>query len=72
MVYEKSPKSGKRIQSKEIADCRVFGVREDSCVNSQTNKKASFFVIKCADWVNIIPVNQKGEVLLIEQFRTWG
>lgn len=55
------------LQSKEIADCRVFKVRED--VSQNGDKTASFFVIENPDWVNVIAVTKNSEVVLIEQFR---
>lgn len=36
----------KRKTSKEIADCRIFKVREDLSVNSETGKEASVFVVE--------------------------
>lgn len=59
----------KVIESKQLADCRVFKVREDRSENSATGKKASFFVVENPDWINIIPVTKDGRVVLIEQFR---
>lgn len=57
----------KRIESREIADCRVFKVREDLCENG--DKKSSFFVVENPDWVNVIALTENHEVVLIEQFR---
>lgn len=59
----------KKVESKEIADCRVFRVREDLSENSETGEKANFFVIENPDWVNIIAVTKNDKVVLIEQFR---
>ncbi len=59
----------KRIDSEEIADCRVFKIRKDFCVNSETEKEASFFVIENPDWVNIIALTKDERVVLIEQYR---
>ncbi len=59
----------KRNESKRIADCRVFTVREDFCENDNGTKKSSFFVIENPDWVNIIALTKDNEVVLIEQFR---
>ncbi|MCU0238079.1 MAG: NUDIX domain-containing protein, partial [Pyrinomonadaceae bacterium] len=56
-------------ESKEIANCRVFKVREDFSINSETGKEHSFFVIENSEWVNIIPITKTGEVVVIEQFR---
>lgn len=59
----------KRKSSKEIADCRVFKVREDFCERESNGKESSFFVIENPDWVNVIALTKTGEVVLIEQFR---
>ena len=56
--------------SKEIADCRVFKVREDFCERDQRRqRKHTFFVVENPDWVNIIALTKEKEVVLIEQFR---
>jgi 8-oxo-dGTP pyrophosphatase MutT (NUDIX family) len=59
----------KRISSKEIADCRVFKVREDLCERTSDAKKATFFVLENPDWVNIIAITTDKKIVLIEQFR---
>ena len=58
-----------RIESKQIADCRVFRVREDFCERKTDGKKATFFVIENPDWVNVIALTREQEVILIEQYR---
>lgn len=57
----------KRLSSKQIADCRVFKVREDLSENGE--KKSSFFVIENPDWVNIIAITKEKDIVLIEQYR---
>jgi len=59
----------KRHQSKEIADCRVFKVREDLCERASDGKEATFYVIENPDWVNIIALTKDKEAVLIEQYR---
>ena len=49
-----TPEIWTRKQSERIADCRVFKVREDFCERESDAKKASFFVIECPNWVNVI------------------
>ena len=63
------PDSWKRTSSKQIADCRVFRVRQDLCVRESDGESADFFVIDMPDWVNIIGLTKSNEVILIEQFR---
>ncbi len=55
--------------SKEIADCRIFKVREDFCERESDRKTSSFFVCENPDWVNIIALTKDKKVVLIEQFR---
>jgi ADP-ribose pyrophosphatase len=59
----------KRKSSKEVADCRVFKVREDFCERESDKKEGSFFVVENPDWVNVIALTRNQEVVLIEQFR---
>lgn len=63
------PEVWKRKRSKEIADCRVFKVREDFCERETDLKESSFFVIENPDWVNIIALTNEKEAILIRQFR---
>ena len=55
------------IESKEVADCRVFKVREDLSQNG--DKRARFYVIENPDWVNVVAVTKDHHIVLIEQFR---
>ena len=59
----------KRQSSEQVADCRVFKVREDFCERDSDGTKHSFFVIECPDWVNVIALTKAKEVILIEQYR---
>lgn len=59
----------KKKKTRQLADCRVFSVREDISESQNTGKSASFYVVENPDWVNIIPVTNSGQVVLIEQFR---
>ena len=57
-----------RLESKEIADCRVFRVRED--ISQRTDGvRGTFFVLENPDWVNIIAITKDEQVVMIEQFR---
>lgn len=63
------PETWKRKKSRQIADCRVFKVREDFCERGTDDAKHNFFVIENPNWVNIIALTENEEVILIEQFR---
>jgi len=55
--------------SRELADCRVFKVREDTSRRESDGAESTFFVVENPDWANIVAVTENREVILIEQFR---
>src|SRR5690349_23829686 len=63
------PESWTTCSSREIADCRVFKVREDSSRRDSDGAESTFFVVENPDWVNIVAVTSDHKVVLIEQFR---
>ncbi len=63
------PETWTRTKTKQIADCRVFKVREDFCKRESAGAEHNFFVIENPDWVNIIALTKEKAVVLIEQFR---
>jgi ADP-ribose pyrophosphatase len=63
------PDAWKRISSKQVADCRVFKVREDLFERETDSKRSTFYVLENPDWVNIIALTADEKVVLIEQFR---
>lgn len=70
-IYEGSGKLGRwqRLDSETVAKNRIFEVRKDTSRSPRTGQKHDFFVLESGDWVNIIPLTAKGEVVLIRQFR---
>ena len=58
-----------RIQSKTIGGYRIFTIREDRYRLPRHHQEAPFYVLGSNDWVNVIPMTQNEEVLLIRQFR---
>ncbi len=63
------PESWTTVSSREIADCRVFKVREDTSRRDSDGLESTFFVVENPDWANIVAVTKDREVVLIEQFR---
>ncbi len=59
-----------QIQSSEIiADCRIFKVRKDLTVNPRTGQPHDMFVLEQPNWVNIIPLTDDEQVIMVEQWR---
>jgi len=59
----------RRISSEQVADCRVFQVRRDRSVNPRDGGEHDFYCIEAPDWINIIPLTARDEVVMIEQYR---
>jgi ADP-ribose pyrophosphatase len=59
----------RRERSEQVADCRVFKVRRDYSTFPSSGRVHDFYVIEAPDWINVIPLTNAGEVVLIEQYR---
>jgi ADP-ribose pyrophosphatase len=59
----------KRTTSKIIGSFRIFSIREDRYRLPRNDREASFYILESNDWVNVIPLTEAGEVILIRQFR---
>lgn len=59
----------RRVKSEPVADCRVFQVRRDLALNPRSGSEHSFYCIEADDWINIIPLTSRDEVVMIEQYR---
>lgn len=59
----------RRVESEQVADCRVFRVRRDRAANPRNGREHDFYCIEAVDWINIIPLTAQGEVVMIEQYR---
>lgn len=57
------------VASKPLANYRIFQLRTDLKVNPRTGNSHDFFVIDCADWVNVVALTSGQRVVMIEQFR---
>lgn len=57
------------VRGSRRADFRFFKVREDVYTHPAHEGERSFFVIEVPDWVNVVAETERGEVVLIRQFR---
>jgi ADP-ribose pyrophosphatase len=57
------------VDSKKTGDYRIFTVRTERKLSPRTGKEHEFYVIDCANWVNIIAVTPDDQLVMIEQFR---
>lgn len=49
--------------------CSVFNVRRDNYFISKTNNTHDFFIIEPTNWVNVIALTDKQEIVLVKQYR---
>jgi 8-oxo-dGTP pyrophosphatase MutT (NUDIX family) len=59
----------RRRSSEIVADCRVFKVRRDLSLSPDGSSEHDFFVLEAGDWINVIPLTDDDEVVMIEQYR---
>ena len=71
MKEEKSmpPKPWKLISSRVNESYQIFNLRTDRYRSPRTNKEHDFYILESIDWVNVIPITPKNEVVLIRQYR---
>ncbi|MFZ5832213.1 MAG: NUDIX hydrolase [Planctomycetota bacterium] len=55
--------------SREIADHRIFRIRYDRYRFESAAREHDFVIVDCGDWVNVVPVTDDGQVVLIRQYR---
>jgi 8-oxo-dGTP pyrophosphatase MutT (NUDIX family) len=52
-----------------VGDFRIFTVRSEEKVSPRTGRTHDFFIIDCVDWVNVLAVTPKRELVMVEQYR---
>ncbi len=63
------PRSWELLETEELQDCRVFRVARSLARSPRTGREHSFYRIDAEDWVNIIPLTARDEIVMIRQFR---
>jgi len=58
-----------RLKSKLLHDYRIFRSRVETARSPRTGAEHDFFILEGPDWVNVIALTAKNEIVLIEQFR---
>jgi ADP-ribose diphosphatase len=62
-------KPWKRIRSGPSQSFRVFSIRTDTTLSPRTGGKHNFYVIESRDWINVIPLTDDHQVVMIRQYR---
>ncbi len=48
---------------------KIFSVRRDTLLSPRTDRPHPFYVLDCPDWVNVIALTDRRQVVLVRQFR---
>lgn len=57
------------LSSKMLGDFRIFTIRADHKLSPRTHQEHDFFVIDCANWVNVIAITPEKQLVMVEQYR---
>ena len=57
------------IRSQSERSYRVFSIRTDTAISPRTGIEHEFYIIESRDWVNIIPLTDDHQVVMIRQYR---
>ena len=69
MTENTMPEPWPVIKTRKGPSYPIFSLRVDTAKAPHTGKEHDFYVIDSPDWVNIIPVTQDLEVVMVKQFR---
>ena len=58
-----------KVGSQVLGNFRIFTVRSDRKVSPRTQAEHDFFVIDCANWVNVIAITPDQQIVMVEQYR---
>ena len=57
------------VRSRPGPTCRIFSLRVDTARAPRTGKEHDFYVIESPDWINIIPLLDNDQVVMVKQYR---
>jgi ADP-ribose pyrophosphatase len=63
------PRPWKVTVSSRDASYRVFGIRTDKARSPRTGRDHHFHVLESPPWVNVIPLTEQNDVVMIHQYR---
>lgn len=69
MPMMSDPKRWTALETEFLQDCAVFTVSRTASLSPRTGIQHTFYRIDSADWVNIVPVTDQGEVVMVRQYR---
>jgi len=52
-----------------LGNFRIFTIRTDRKISPRTHDEHDFFVIDCANWVNVVAITPEKQLIMVEQYR---
>jgi 8-oxo-dGTP pyrophosphatase MutT (NUDIX family) len=65
-------KNWRQKKTKELYANRYFRLRVDECEMADGRTMPNYFVLDFPDWVHVIALNRRGEILIVDQYRYPG
>jgi ADP-ribose diphosphatase len=69
MIDETDDDAWRELALEPVADCRIFTVERSIVASPVDHAQHAFYRIRTSDWVQVIPITQSEEVVLVRQFR---
>ena len=63
------PKPWPLVETVLERDYRIFRLRRDRATSPRTGEPHDFYVLETRDWVNVIPLTDDGQVVMVRQYR---
>ena len=63
------PRPWQILEERRLHECRVFDVQELDARSPRTGRDHTFYAIDAPEWVNVVPVTEAGEVVMVHQYR---
>lgn len=68
-IGEQTPAHWEVLSEREVADCKVYRVYEQRARHPVDGREGTFYVMRCPDWVQAVPLTSSGEIILVNQYR---
>jgi len=63
------PKPWREIRREPMASCRIFDVERSVAASPVDGSEHDYYRVLSHDWVQIIPITEAGEVVMVRQYR---
>ena len=57
------------LSSKEMIDCFIFKVKQNTSKSPLTNREHNFYILDSKNWANIIAITPENKIIMVRQYR---